>query len=140
MSVGSICTRKVFTAAPNDSVREAAVRMKEHHVGSLLVLGDDRIPVGILTDRDIAMQCVADDNNPEVMLVSETMTEPVRTVPESLPIEDALAVMAGTAARRAPVVNTDGELVGLLALDDILELLSEEAATVGRIIRSQAPN
>ena len=60
MSAGRVCVREVLVATPEESVREAARRMQKADVGSLVVLDPDRRPVGILTDRDVALRCVAE--------------------------------------------------------------------------------
>ena len=138
MSVGAICIRSVHVASPEESVRRAAARMAEADVGTLVVLGADRRPVGILTDRDIALRCVARGLDPESTEVGGVMSTPLTCVRESTPIESGLARMAGAHARRLVVVDDEERLVGLLALDDVLELLAEEATTVGKLVRQRA--
>jgi CBS domain-containing protein len=140
MSAGRICVRKVNLASPDESVREAARRMREAEVGTLIVVDEKRSPVGIVTDRDVALGCVAEGRDPDSTKVAAVMTAPVVCVYESTPIEEALGRMAGIAARRLGVTDDDGRLVGILALDDVLELLVEEAETIGRLLhRRQAP-
>ena len=67
------------------------------------------------------------------------MTREVRTIDEATPIEQALGTMAGAGARRLVVTGEQGRLVGILSVDDIVELLAEEAATLGRLLRKEAP-
>jgi CBS domain-containing protein len=88
----------------------------------------------VLTDRDIALRCVAEGRDPETTAVAALMSAPALCVHESTPIESALARMAGAPARRLVVVDDAGQLVGILALDDVLELLAEEAASIGRLL------
>jgi CBS domain-containing protein len=107
-------------------------------VGTVVVVGDAKRPAGILTDRDVALRCVAEGRDPDVTTVGDLMTRPAACVEESTPIESALARMAGAHARRLVVVDDDGGLVGILALDDVLELLAEEAATIGRLVGERA--
>lgn len=104
-------------------------------VGTLVVLGGDRRPVGFVTDRDVMFHCVAEGRDAARTKVEEIMAAPVVTVPEDLPIEDALSRMAETKVRRLAVVDRAGCLAGLLALDDVLDLLSEEFGTIGRLLR-----
>jgi CBS domain-containing protein len=66
------------------------------------------------------------------------MSAPVTCVHESTPIETALARMVGAHARRLVVVDDDEQLVGILALDDVLELLAEELASVGKLLQQRA--
>jgi CBS domain-containing protein len=120
-------------------VREAARRMGEANVGSLIIVDETQIPLGILTDRDIALRCVAEKRDPDTTPVGSVMTTPVERVLESTPIEDALGRMAGTAVRRLVVTDDEGRLVGILALDDVVELLVEEAETIGRLLHRRHP-
>jgi CBS domain-containing protein len=93
------------------------------------------MPLGVLTDRDIALRCVAPGLSPDSTAISDVMTKPIACVHEAMPIETALSQMAGAQVRRLAVTDDEDQLVGILALDDILELLAEEAETIGRLIR-----
>jgi len=135
MSAGRIAVRAVQVVGPGESAREAARRMVTEGVGTLVVLGGDRRPVGFVTDRDLMFHCVAEGRDPARTKVEAIMATPVVTVPEDLPIEDALVRMAETRVRRLAVVDRAGCLAGVLALDDVLELLAEEFGTIGRLLR-----
>jgi CBS domain-containing protein len=113
--------------------------MREAGVGTLVVVDDERRPVGVLTDRDVALRCVAERRDPDATPVAAAMTAPAVCVAEPTPIEDALQRMAGISARRLVVTDDDGRLVGILALDDVLELLVEEAESIGRLLRRRPP-
>jgi CBS domain-containing protein len=132
-----ICIRSVQVASPEETVRAVAARMADAGVGTVVVLGEDRTPAGILTDRDIALRCVAQHRDPDNTEVGSVMTVPVTCVHESTPIETALARMAGVHARRLVVVDDDEQLVGILALDDVLELLAEELTSIGKLLRQR---
>ncbi|MEZ4416057.1 MAG: CBS domain-containing protein [Gemmatimonadota bacterium] len=139
MSAGRICTRVVQTATAHEPVFDAARRMRDHHVGTLVVVDDDRRPIGIVTDRDLTVRCVAEGCNPANTHLSDVMTRVVSCVEEDTPIEAALSTMAAAKTRRMVVTGTDGRLEGVLSLDDVIDLLVEEAGTIGRLLRSQAP-
>jgi CBS domain-containing protein len=139
VSAGRICVRTVHVASPQESVREAARRMREADVGTLIVVDDARKPLGIVTDRDVALRCVAERRDPDATPVATVMTAPVACVGASTPIEEALKRMVGVAARRLAVTDDEGQLVGILALDDVLELLVEEAESIGRLLRRRRP-
>lgn len=140
MSVGRMCTREVLLADQDESTAEATRRMRSNNVGTLVVIDrDDRRPLGLITDRDIAMRVVAEGKHPDETLVREILTDDPITVVESTPIEDALARMRSDGRRRVLVTGEDGALVGLLAMDDILELLAEEMAEIGELIERQEP-
>jgi CBS domain-containing protein len=139
MSTGRICTRTVVTASARESVLEVARRMEEHGVGTVVVVDENAKPVGIVTDRDLVLRCIAAELEPAGTRVSEVMTREVRTVDESTPIEQALRTMAGAGTRRLVVTGTGGKLAGLLSMDDFVELLAEEATSLGEIVRNDRP-
>jgi CBS domain-containing protein len=116
--------------------------MAQYDVGSLVVLdaknGDQA--VGILTDRDITVRCVADSLDPAETHVSQIMSSPVQTINHRVPIEDAIDRMAKVSTRRLVVTGDDDRVVGILALDDVLELLVEETAAIGRLLGQQHPH
>jgi CBS domain-containing protein len=141
MSVGRICSRVVVTVSSNESIRVAAQRMAEKDVGTLVVVDPNRVSeaVGIITDRDLAIRCIGGGLDPDQTQVSKVMTAPVQSVDEETSIEEALSRMAGAATRRLVVTGTGRSLVGILSLDDVLELLVEEAASIGRLLEKQRP-
>ena len=134
MSVGRICSRVVVTASSSESVAEAARRMAEHDVGTLVVLAEDGRPLALVTDRDIVVYAVARGHDPAKLAIREVMSGPPLLVRESAPIESALAQMSAAHVRRLVVVDASDRLVGLLALDDVLELLAEEFRSIGRLL------
>lgn len=135
MSVGAICVRTVHVVRPEESVLDASRLMRDHAVGTVVAVGASGRPLGILTDRDVAVRCTAEARDPEKTEVRDVMSGPVSGVPEATPIEDALQRMADLGTRRLLVVDREGMLVGILALDDVLELLGEEIVSIGRLVR-----
>ena len=135
--VGRICTRSVFIADAEETVREAAQRMRKEQVGTLVVLDAERRPAGIVTDRDITLRCVAEGLDPETTQIGAVMTAPVLGVPEATPIEDAIRHMASASLKRFVVTDEAGRLAGILALDDVLELIAEESKAIGRLVRKR---
>jgi CBS domain-containing protein len=138
MSVGRICIREVHTAEPGESVRAISRRMQQQGVGALVVIEGSR-PVGIVTDRDVALRCVAEGRDPEATLVSDVMTAPALCVHEATPIETAIQLMSGVPMRRVVVTDGQERLVGILSLDDVLDLLLEEVEHIARLVRAQQP-
>ncbi len=138
MSVGRICVREVFLARPDESAEAAAQRMVKEGVGTLVVLDADRRPIGLVTDRDLMARCVAEGLQPATTPVHAVMSAPLALVRETTPIEDALSRMVSLRVRRLPVVDAEERLTGILALDDVLDLLGEEMAAVGRAVRRSA--
>jgi CBS domain-containing protein len=141
MSAGQICSRIMATASPGESIRAAARRMAEYDVGTLVVLKENRgsHAVGLITDRDIAIQCVAHNRNADEVLVSEIMATPVHSIRDDTPIEDALLKMAEAGTRRLIVTSEGDRVAGILTLDDVLDLLAREAAAIKLLLGKQQP-
>jgi CBS domain-containing protein len=139
MSVARICVREIDLADATESVLEAARRMEERRVGTLVIVDDAGKPAGLLTDRDLALRVVAVGRDPRATPVGEVMTAQPKTVSEGTPIESALSLMRSGSFRRLPVVNDDGKLVGIVSLDDVLGLLAEEFELIGRLLERAAP-
>jgi CBS domain-containing protein len=142
MDVGEICTREVVIATRNTTVVEAARLMREYHVGDLVVVDESegrRVPVGIVTDRDIVVGVLALGLDPAVLTVGDIMGSHLVTAAEDDDVYETLQIMRTRGVRRVPVVNTAGALVGIVALDDILEIFAEELdAAVKVVAREQA--
>jgi len=123
------------------SIPDAARLMRDQHVGSLVVtdMNDGKaMPVGILTDRDIVIEIVSKDISLEQVTVGDIMTYALLKVTEDENIFDVAQRMRARGVRRVPVVSRLGELVGIIAADDILELLSEELSLLSRITTREA--
>jgi len=137
MAVGEICNRDVVIAEKALSVVEAAQLMRKHHVGDLIVVDDKggrRLPVGIVTDRDIVVEVVAAGVNPDALKVGDIMGPEVATVRDSEGLFGALRYMRDKGVRRMPVVDGTGVLVGILTLDDLLSLLAEEMTELAKLV------
>lgn len=132
-----IAATDVVTAARNDTISNVATVMKDEHVGSVVVEEED-LPVGIVTDRQVALG-LADDPEVGHETVDEVMTRDVTTILESATVFQAAQTLSEEGVRRAPVVDDDGELVGLLSLDDLLYIIEEEFDTAEDVIEAQSP-
>lgn len=130
VTAGDVCTRIVSIASPSLSIEDAARVMRDQHVGSLVVVEEaapeDRQVVGVLTDRDIVTGVVAAQKSPHGMRVADVMSRAVVTAREEDSVLDVLATMRRSAVRRVPIVGPSDRLVGVLAIDDVLELVAEE--------------
>lgn len=136
MAVGDVCSRNVVIVFRNDTVADACRLMRERHVGSVVVVDGDggKAPVGMLTDRDVAVAVVAPGLDPETTLVAAVMRPGTVAVPETRGIGDAIALMRDQGVRRLPVVDQAGRLVGLLAADDLLDLLAGEISDLAVMV------
>lgn len=139
MSVGRICVRDVDTAKPDESVAAVAQRMHQHAVGTLVVVNEASEVVGIVTDRDLVSRVLAMGRVPVETTLREIMTIAPKAVTQEASIESALLIMRTGRFRRVPVVDEKNRLVGLVTLDDVLMLLGEEFAEIGRLIKRETP-
>lgn len=137
MAIGEICNREVVVVTRQTPVIEAARLMRQHHVGDVVVVMEEgglRTPVGIVTDRDIVVEVVAAGLDPDALTVGEIMTPELATVQESTGVFEAIRYMRDKGVRRLPVVDENADLIGILALDDLLDLLAEELGALARLI------
>lgn len=137
MAIGEVCSREVIFVGRDESVAAAARLMREHHVGCLVVAeeqGGKRAPVGMLTDRDVTVAVVAPGLDAEAILVGDVMSSELLSVQESAGIAETVELMRVRGIRRLPVTNADGELVGVVAADDILVLLAEEIGGLAEMV------
>lgn len=138
MPIGDYCQRDVRTIDAGETLREAARRMAEEGVGSLVVL-QGRHPRGVLTDRDIALRVLRAGADPDTTTTLEAVAADPVVMHETSPLRAASAVMRRTALRRLPVVDAGGELTGVIAFDDLLRLVAKEVSGVADVVAAQAP-
>jgi CBS domain-containing protein len=127
MTVASICTRHVFTIDAEADAAQAAKAMRQYHVGFLVVTSKQNgreTPIGVLTDRDIVLEVVAQNVDPHAVAVKDIMTRKPLLVRENAPIHDTLLQMRAAGVRRVPVEDANGKLVGVLSLDDVVGFLN----------------
>ncbi|KTD56988.1 CBS domain protein [Legionella santicrucis] len=140
MIVGEYCNRDVVVINCNESVKNAAELMRHHHVGDLVLLDEQKnkkIPIGIVTDRDLVIEVMAAGIAPESLLIKDIVTEPFSSIFENDNLLDALELMHSKRIRRLPVVDNDKTLIGIITLDDFIEILTENMAKVVDVIKLQ---
>jgi len=140
MPISKICNREVVVVQCNDTVLEAARLMRQHHVGDVLVVEDRggvRTPVGIVTDRDLVVEIMAPELDQRVITVGDIMAPDLVTVKGSTGVFEAIQYMRAKGVRRLPVVDGSGGLVGILTLDDLLELLAEELLALAKLVKHE---
>lgn len=137
MNAGDLCNRIVAFATRDMTVERAAQLMREHHVGCLVVADEapeGRLVVGIITDRDIVTSVVAMSLDPALLNIENVMTAEVVTVHEDDSVDDLLGTMRRKGLRRLPVTTPQGVLVGLLTLDDLLQVMAEHLKSMAAAI------
>ena len=138
MTVSAVCNHNVATIERHEGVVEAAVRMRAEHVGDLIVIehrAGGRVPIGILTDRDIVVAVVAKKVAPSAVTVGDAMTAELLKVNKDNGIEFALREMRRVGVRRAPVVDENDNLVGVLTIDDVIDHIAEQLGHIADVIR-----
>lgn len=135
--------RDVMTPNPEcvtekDSLRDVARIMKDQDTGVVPVVDGKKI-IGLVTDRDIVVRCIAEGKNPLDARVNEVMTKSVRKVKDDATINDVIGLMSSSEIRRVPVVNQNDELVGIVSMGDLTGKTND--GKVGQTLQdiSQAP-
>jgi CBS domain-containing protein len=136
MEVGKLCTVDTVCCARDESVQGAALLMRKHHVGDIVVVDDvdgERTPAGIVTDRDIVVSVVALGLDPASLQVGDIMTDDLLTADEHDDVSVTIERMRLRGIRRVPVVGEGGRLAGIVSADDLLGFLAEEMEDLARI-------
>jgi predicted transcriptional regulator len=137
MAVREYCNHTVVTVPGKENVVTAAQVMREKHVGDVVVIEErdgKQFPKGLLTDRDIVVELIAESVNPETVTVGDAMSDDLLVLAEDMEIDKAVSVMAERGVRRAPVVDREGALSGILTVDDILESLVERLVNLSQLV------
>ena len=123
MRVGDICTRRVIVATGDESLVDAARRMHDAEVGSLVIVAVRKgrhVPIGMLTKSDVIGAVASEPRLIGYLRVVDAMRDDVVTVPESVDVGAGLIAMEAHGVRQLPVVDATGRLTGLLTLDDVI--------------------
>jgi CBS domain-containing protein len=140
MSISEICNREVVIVQRNNTILEAAQIMRQHHVGDVVVVEERegiRVPVGIITDRDLVVEIMAPAIDQTVITVGDIMVSELASVKENAGVSETIEYMRAKGVRRVPVVDRSGGLVGILTLDDLLELLAEELLALAKLVQHE---
>jgi CBS domain-containing protein len=129
MLARELMTAKPYAVTENATVRVAAQLMKEHDVGIIPVVRDlkSRRLEGVITDRDLAIRCVAEGRSSDGFVAAYMSRAHLATVLPETPVEDVLQLMERERVRRIPVVDSDTGLVGIIALADVVRVLGKRS-------------
>lgn len=140
-TIGDLCKRNVVVAKRDESLWEGARRMRDLHVGCLVVVDEgngQRVPVGILTDRDIVMRVLSQDTvDLRAMRIEDAMTKEVISASEHADVATIATRMRYAGVRRVPVLDDGGNLIGIIAHDDLLTRLSRELQCLALLVASE---
>lgn len=140
MRVDDCCTRKVITATADTSIEDAARLMREHRVGTLVVVNEAgaRRPIGILTDRDLVVKVMAAGLSPRALVLRDVMNPELTTAAPDDDLMATLQRMLMRGIRRIPVTDRNNALIGILSVDDILQALIEAGSAAVRLMQVAA--
>jgi len=137
MKISELCNNAI-TITQDQTLYDAACLMEENNVGSVVVTGEDKDakPVGMITDRDLVIRGIADNKDLKETKVSEIMSENLLFLESQKGIKEAIDEMNEKGVRRAPVLNNE-KLCGVVAVDDLIELLAKELNSLAGLVKKQ---
>lgn len=127
MQVHEIMTSGVECISPSASITEAAQQMKALDAGSVPVCGENNKLVGMITDRDIVIRCVADGLDTKTTSVSDAMSADIVFCRDKQDITEAVQTMEHHKIRRLVVIDDDKRLVGIVSLGDLAVKTNDES-------------
>lgn len=137
MTVPDLMRESVVTAGPDTATDELARRMRDENVGSVVVAEGE--PVGIVTDRDLAVGPFAAGDDPGTGVAEGAMTPDPATVPVDAGVMDLCDALCDASVRRMPVVDDEGTLAGIVTLDDLHVLLADEGGRLAEVVEAESP-
>lgn len=144
MPVRDYCNMNVICCEADASVSQVAALMRRHHVGDVVVVDADqpglRVPIGIVTDRDILVETISLDIDAKLFTAGDLMTSPVTSIKEEAGLFEAIGLMRNKKIRRLPVLTASGSLSGIITLDDVIHILASELSLLAAGMAEQTVN
>lgn len=140
MNIANVCSNRIISIAKEASLVAAAKLMQQNNIGALVVVDNKDhypIPCGIITDRDITLQLLSLDNNLDTLTVADRMSQDLLLVNHHQEVSVVMQQLCTKGVRRAPVVDDQGKLVGMVSTDDLLILLADQLSTLAALVRRQ---
>jgi signal-transduction protein with cAMP-binding, CBS, and nucleotidyltransferase domain len=137
MTIERLVRKDVVTSTGDTTASDLATLMKDRDVGSVIVVSDDR-PIGVVTDRDLVLYVLASDRDPETVTARDVMSEDLFSVEGDDGVFAVMSRMADAGVRRVPVTK-NGDLFGVVALDDLVVLLANELGNLAAVIEAEMP-
>jgi len=138
MNIESICTRHVISLDGNETLQRAAMLMREHHVGCIVVTEGDAGAVhvkGLVTDRDLAIEVLSRGGDASQAPLARLVQGPPVAIPLHADVAQAVQAMQAAGVRRLLVQDDDGKLFGLLSIDDLVQALAAPLAGLAAVMR-----
>lgn len=140
MTLKTICNREVVIAQKYDTLLEAAKLMREYHTGDVVIVETRNglnYPVGIVTDRDIVIEVIAKEADSNSLTLGDVMYRELTLAKEHDDIHETIQLMRQKGIRRLPVIDDNGALIGIITLDDLIELIAEQLKGLADLIGKQ---
>ena len=134
MPLMEYCTKHVITALGNQTVSDVTKQMRDKNVGSIVVVDSDKKPLGMVTDRDIAVKVVAEGKDAKSTLLKEIMSKQAFVLRQDQGIFETTKMMSEKGIRRLPVVDRGGKLAGIICLDDLIMMFGQEVGNIAGAI------
>ena len=138
MPVKDVARTAVVTATTDQTAGNLATLMKEENVGCVVIEADDE-PIGIVTDRDLVVTVLESRSKPSEVTAGEIMTETPVTVDVDTGILKATESMYEASVRRMPIVDENDKVAGIITMDDLLVLLTDELDNLASIVEAESP-
>ena len=137
MKISEVMSNTVEVVGTDASLQEIAKKMQNSDCGCVVVVKDDRL-VGMVTDRDIALRCIAEDHNPAETVAEKIMTRDILYCRDTDDTDEVVRNMALNKVRRLPVLNAEKRLVGIVSLGDLASHTNYELCgrALGEICRA----
>ena len=135
MKVRELMSLDICFCEPDETVSNVAKKMNEYHVGSIPVCNTNKNVVGIITDRDITLRCVACNKDVNTTNVSDIMTTSVCCCNSDTDIQDATKLMSDMQVRRIPVLEKN-KIVGIISLGDLANSKNVSAKEVSDTVEN----
>lgn len=140
MNVSELCDRDIVTVPASASVQDAAVAMREHHVGALAITDphESGRVIGLVTDRDLVLDLIADGRQAQGQAIGGFCRTELAGVPGTASIGDAVRAMQRSGVRRLLVTGPGDTVTGLVSVDDLLEAVAGEIGALADTLRTGA--
>ena len=139
MQLRDILPKDVYCASPTSTVSEVAGLMLRHNIGEVPICEGDRRLVGIVTDRDLAIECCTADVDVQNVEIRQFMTHNPVTAGPDMDLKAACDLMGREQIRRLPIVE-DGRLLGVISLGDLAVCMPQEQAALDALVRISTPS
>jgi len=150
MTIKNLCIKDVVTVKPGTKVEDVTRIMEEKNLGSVIVCEDGTDwkelgirgakNFGIVTDRDIALKVINNRLDPKTTIIDKIMTiRNLVVLEEDMGLCEALDEVRNAAVRRFPVIDLEGNLQGIITIDDIIQLLARGMADIGQVLENESP-